>query len=265
MNKKYNARHLAFLRRAYQKMTVEDVTAAFNRKFGMASTVSAIRTVLSKNKIKCGRAYGQRLINRQRVFTPEQIQYVRDIAPGRWKPEITRMVNERFGTDYGLHQIRALMTNRRITSGLKGQFQKGGKPWNAGTKGQGLTGRNQHSFKPGNIPPNRNPLWHERQGKDGFIEMKVPEQNPYTGFPTRYKAKHVWVWEQANGPVPDGHVVAFKDSDRTNICLENLMLIPRVALLELNHMKYRDAHLHIKPSIRALVRLKTKIREVSNG
>jgi len=265
MNKKYNARHLAFLRQAYQKMTVEDVTAAFNRKFGMASTVSAIRTVLCKNKIKCGRAPAERMINRQRLFTPGQIQYVRDIAPGNWKPEITRMVNEKFGTNYELHQIRALMSNRGIRSGLNGQFQKGGKPWNAGTKGQGLTGRNKHSFKPGNVPPNRNPLWHERLGKDGFIEIKVPETNPYTGSPTRYRAKHVWIWEQENGPVPEGCVVAFRDSDRTNICLENLMIISRAELLEINQLGYSKSHPDTRPCILGLAKLKIKTREVSHG
>jgi hypothetical protein len=265
MKKKYTDRHLAFLRRAYKKMKVEDVTAGFNKKFGMNTTVNAIRTVLSKNQIKCGRPHSERMINRQRLFTPDQIAYVRKIAPGKWKPEITRLINERFGTSYTLKQIRALMSNRRITTGLKGQFQKGGRPWNAGTRGQGLTGRNRGSFKPGNVPANRNPLWHERMGKDGFIEMKVPERNPYTGFPTRYKAKHVWMWEQKNGPVPADHVVAFKDSDRTNICPENLMLVPRAELLEMNRMRYREAHPEVKPSIRALVKLKRKMREVADG
>jgi hypothetical protein len=265
MKKKYNKCHLVFLANAYSKMKAEDVTASFNKKFGMDCTVDAIRTVLAKNKIKCGRPHSKRLINRERLFTRAQVAYVKKIARGRWKPEITRMVNEKFGTGFTLKQIRALMANRRITSGLKGQFQKGGKPWNAGTKGQGLTGRNKRSFKPGSIPPNRNPMWHERIGKDGIIEMKVPERNPYTGFPTRYKAKHVWIWEQANGPVPDGHVVAFRDSDRMNICLENLMLVPRAELLDMNRMKYRESHPDIKPSIRALAKLKTKVREVSNG
>lgn len=261
MKKKYTDRHLAFLRRAYKRMKLEDVTAAFNERFGMDSTVNAVKTVLSKHQIKCGRAYGERLINRQRLFTPAEERYVRRIAPGRWKPEITRMVNERFGTDYTVKQVKALMARRGITSGLKGQFEKGGKPWNAGTRGQGLTGRNRGSFKPGNVPPNRNPMWDERIGKDGIIEMKVPERCPYTGFPTRYKAKHVWIWEQANGPVPSDHVVAFRDSDRTNICLENLMLVPRAELLEMNRMRYREAHPAVKPSIRALVKLKSKIKE----
>jgi len=265
MKKKYTDRHLAFLRRAYKRMKVEDVTEVFNREFGMNSTVNAVKAVLSKHQIKCGRLHSERLINRHRLFTPAEEQYVRRIAPGRPKPEITRMLNEKFGTDFTVYQIKALMARRRITSGLKGQFQKGGKPWNAGTRGQGLTGRNRCSFKPGNVPANQNPLWHERMGKDGIIEMKVPERCPYTGFPTRYKAKHVWIWEQANGPVPADHVVAFRDSDRTNICLENLMLVPRAELLEMNRMRYREAPTEVKPSIRALVKLKRKMREVAHG
>lgn len=263
MNKKYTKEHLTFIRKAYRKMKVDDVTRAFNEKFGVDSTVSAIKTLISKNHIKCGRAYGSRLMPERRLFTREQEQYIRDISPGRSKPDITSLVNKKFGTEYTLGQVKAVMARRRITSGLKGHFQKGMSPWNAGTRGQGLTGRNKRSFKPGNVPPNRNPLWHERLGKDGFIEIKVPETNPYTGFPTRYRAKHVWLWEQENGPVPDGHVVAFKDSDRTNICIENLVLISRAELLEINQMGYSRVNPEVKPSIRALAKLRVKTREVT--
>jgi len=53
------------------------------------------------------------------------------------------------------------------------------------------------------VPPNRKPLGAEHIcSKDGFILMKVPERDPHTGFPTRYKHKHVHIWEQAHGPVP---------------------------------------------------------------
>lgn len=263
MKRKYKKRHLDFIRDAYSRMTVQDVTRALNEKFGMDSTVSSIRTIISRNKIKCGRPYGKRLMPDRRLFTKEQVQYIRDISGGRWKRDITRMVNDKFGTGYTAEQIKAVMARSRITSGLNGKYQKGGLPWNAGTKGQGLTGRNKCSFKPGNVPSNRNPLWHERLGKDGFIEIKVPEMNPYTGFPTRYRAKHVWIWEQENGPVPEGHVVAFKDSDRTNIRPENLMLISRAELLEINQMGYSQSPPDVKPSIRALAKLKTKIREVA--
>ena len=39
--------------------------------------------------------------------------------------------------------------------------------------------------------------------------------------------KHRWVWEQAHGPIPAGHVLVFLDGDKTNCNLDNLMVLPR--------------------------------------
>ncbi len=39
---------------------------------------------------------------------------------------------------------------------------------------------------------------------------------------------HRWVWEQANGPVPDGHDIHHIDGDKLNNDLGNLALVDRV-------------------------------------
>lgn len=39
--------------------------------------------------------------------------------------------------------------------------------------------------------------------------------------------KHRWVWEQAHGPIPAGHVLVFLDGDKTNCSLDNLTVLPR--------------------------------------
>ena len=167
------------------------------------------------------------------------------------------LFNERFGTDTTGQQIRTFVHNRGIISGRTGQFEKGHRPWNKNTKG--LTGANKTSFKKGNNPPNRKPLWSERVcPKDGFVSMKIPEKDPYTVFPTRYKHKHVYVWEQANGPVPKDMVVAFKDCDKTHCELKNLMLISRAELLCLNQHGYKDMPAELKPNVRVLVKLQVK-------
>jgi len=146
-----------------------------------------------------------------------------------------------------------------------GRFKKGNKPWNAGTKGQGLTGANKTSFKKGNVPPNRKPLGSERIcSKDGYILINIAERNPHTGFPTRYKHKHVHMWEQDHGPVPKGMIVAFRDSDKLNIDPENLMLISRAELLVLNQYGYKETPDELKPSVLALAKLEVKIFATGN-
>jgi len=197
--------------------------------------------------------------HRCRIYTPEQAQFLRENYAGRTLSDLTALFNGRFGADKTCGQIRTFVHNRGITCGRTGCFEKGNSPWNAGTKGQGLTGANSCSFKKGNAPPNCKPLWSERiSTKNGFIEMKVPERNPYTGTPTRYKCKHVWVWEQANGPVPKGYVVAFVDGDTLNCDPENLMLLTRAELLAANLHGYKDQPVELKPSVLALAKLEAR-------
>ena len=184
---------------------------------------------------------------------------------------LTRAFNERFGTDKTYQQIKTFISNRCIISGRTGQFEKGHTPWNKGTKGQGLTGPNKRSFKKGNVSANRKLLGTERiDSKDGYILIKVAEKDPNTGFPTRYKHKHVHIWEQANGPVPKGMVVLFKDSDKTNFEPENLMLISRAELLCLNRHAYKNMPAELKPNVLVLAKLQVKTwgkekRRTENG
>lgn len=255
---RYSKRQLSFLREFYRFMKVEDLTAAFNLVYGMRQSVAGIRSALKNHRITCGRKPGQRFIRRLRLYTEEQIQFLRENYAGRVVAQLTDLFNFRFGTSMTERQIKTAVHNRHITCGRTGQFEKGKPPWNAGTRGQGLTGRNKTSFKKGNVPPNRKPLGTERLGKDGYVEIKIAERNPYTGFPTRYKQKHVHIWEQAHGPAPKGFAVVFADGDNRNFDPQNLMLVSRAELLNLNRLKYKDVPAELKPSVLALARLQVR-------
>ena len=238
-------------------MNARDLAKAFNKKFKLKKIESAIVSTLQNHKLRCGRAHKDRLINRFRLFNSEQIQFIKNNYKGRSVAEMTALFNAEFKTNMARQQIKTFVSNRGITSGRTGCFEKGHRPWNTGTKG--LTGANKTSFKKGSTPKNRKPLGTERIcSKDGYVLIKVAEQNPHTGFPTRYKHKHVIVWEQAHGPVPDGFVVVFIDGDKRNIDSDNLMLISRAELLRLNKHGHKDAPAELKPSILALARVEVK-------
>ncbi len=256
---RYTPEQIEFLNAGYQAMHVRDLTRAFNKTFGTEKTDGMIEAALKKRKIKCGRSHKYRLIQRLRIFTPEQARFLRNNYTGNSIEYLTRLFNTIYKTDMRESQIKAFVKNRGITSGRTGRFEPGHKPWNTGTKGKGLTGRNITSFKKGNVPPNRKPLASERiDSKDGYTLIKVAEPDPHTGFPTRYKHKHVHIWEQANGPVPEGMILAFRDGDKTNTALENLMLISRAELLRLNKHGYKDSPDVLKPSVLALAKLEAK-------
>ena len=242
----YTEEHIEFLREHYESMSQRDLTDAFNIHFGFKKSYSAIRTLLTKNKIRCKRPKMQPL----RVVTKEQAEFIREQYKKHSASKLTDMVNRRFGTSLEVKQIQSFVRNHGIKSGRTGRIEPGATPWNKGKKG--YMGPNKTSFRKGNRPHNTRYLGHERISKDGYAEISVAERNPHTGFHRRYRLKHVYIWEQANGPVPAGHAVVFKNGDKTDIRLDNLMLLSRAELLTANLHGYKDAPEEIKPSILAL-------------
>jgi hypothetical protein len=186
-------------------------------------------------------------------WTQEQIDFLRHNYPKMPISELTDSFNNKFCVSLSKERIKGAMSRHKIRSGRNGCFSKGQTPWNLGKTG--YMGANATSFKRGNVPHNKRHLWAERLGKDGYIEMNVPETNPYTGYPMRYKHKHRWLWECENGPVPKGHAVIFKDGNIRNFNSENLILVSRTELLIMNLHGYKNMPDEIKPTVLALAKL----------
>lgn len=110
------------------------------------------------------------------------------------------------------------------------RFGKGHEPYNKGKRESEFRSREgiercaATQFKPGNRPHNVCPVGYESfrsyKGGSGYMYIKVRDGEPMV-------LKHRWVWEQANGPIPEGYNVTFRDGDPRNCDLGNLMLISR--------------------------------------
>jgi hypothetical protein len=59
--------------------------------------------------------------------------------------------------------------------------------------------------------------------RDGYRYFYINRK----GQPKRRVAEHILIWEQANGPVPEGMDVHHRDEDRLHNVLENFELIPK--------------------------------------
>ena len=258
----YTEEQLGFLRLGYQLMGIELLTAFFNLAFRKAKMPGQIRACLQNHKIRCGRKGKDRLIKQRRLFSDEQESFIRREYKSHSIAELTELFNSTFGRSVTRSQIKAFTSRRKIVSGRTGHYSKGHKPWNNGTKGKGICKPNSGSFKKGEIPANTKPLGHERVcSKDGYILIKVEDKNPYTGAATRYKHKHVHLYEQKNGPVPDGMVVIFKDGDKRNFEPENLVAITRSELVRLNQNGYGQFPAELKPTVFVMTKLKAKAFE----
>jgi len=158
-----------------------------------------------------------------------------------------------FGEHRTSAQFRSLINNQGFVSGRVTRFQKGGVPFNKGTKG--LMKANAGTFKKGNVSANERPLGFERISKDGYIEIKVPGKNRHTGYDGHFVFKHKYLWEKVHGAVPKGMAVTFIDGDKQNICIENLELITRAEVLQMNRHGINDLPKALLPVMRAIAKL----------
>lgn len=180
----------------------------------------------------------------------------RNLLRPRWKPTAadielmrrrfpdtpTGLLAQVFGVAYhqvarlalklGLRKSEAFFASPasgRTTGAIGGstRFQKGHVPWTKGKRGLRLSPRTE--FKPGGRPQNWRPIGAFRLLRNpsvSYLQIKLTD----TGYtPRDWVMYHRYVWEQANGPIPEGHVVVFKpgrfSNDPEQITVDALELV----------------------------------------
>ena len=102
----------------------------------------------------------------------------------------------------------------------KTQFRKGQAAWNQGMKGLRMSPRTE--FKKGNKPATTK--------HDGAITVRNRNQTPYQYIrisECNWMLLHRKIWGDANGPIPRGHVIRFRNGNTLDVRLENLECISR--------------------------------------
>jgi hypothetical protein len=179
--------------------------------------------------------------------------------------EFCRVFNR---TDVSQQSITSLCKRNGWLTGRDGRFTPGQEAMNKGKPMPYHPNSAATRFRPGQTPLNRKPLWDERLCQDGYIEMKVPLTDPYTGFPTRYMHKHRYLWEQENGLLPKGMALKCLDGNRRNCDPSNWKAIPRGLLPRLNGKtgrNYDTAPDEVKPTILAIAQLEQALSDARKG
>ncbi|CAA2142822.1 HNH endonuclease signature motif containing protein [Hyphomicrobium sp. ghe19] len=264
----YSVEEMEWLEANY-KLVISDYHRAFVAAFDRADvTLSHLNQLRKRKGWKVGRA-GGRYIGRHRSFNDAEIAWLREnrmMVIGDYYKEFCR----RFGRhDISANGLNALRKRKGWKTGRTGQFVKGQEPPNKGkTCPPGKGGRHPNArrtqFRKGHMPHNSRGAGHERlDSKDGYIIMIVADKNPWTGANTRPVHKHRYLWEKANGAIPDGHVLKCLDGDKTNCDPSNWEAIPRGVLPHLNGrhgMDYDQASPEVKPALMTLAKLKQAAR-----
>ena len=179
-----------------------------------------------------GRTKGSKNKKTLRYWTEEEKKYLSEITLGRGYLEITEMMTAKFNYDYTKTQIATAIKRYGLSTGRTGRFEKGRVPFNKGTKG--LTSANSTSFKKGNVPHTYLPIGSESVTRDGYTIVKVSDEGTRN---QQWRPKHRLIWEKHHGPVPDGHAIVFGDGDKTNLSIDNLILVTRAQLSVMNTKK----------------------------
>lgn len=157
-----------------------------------------------------------------RVFTDEQERWIRDNARGIGNVELTNKFNERFREQRNPQQVKSWKKRHKVSSFLTGRFEKGRVNEHKGDHSFRIPNSEHTRFKKGNCPKNHLPVGTTVKNTDGYFQTKVAE-------PNKWKLTHRLIWEEANGPIPNGYTVTFLDKNKNNLDLSNLALLSRRA------------------------------------
>lgn len=231
----------------------------YDKKYGMVFTESIIKGAKSRYGFKSGTPGGNP--KGYSIKYPKGMEgFIKSIADGKSTAELVEAVNDEFGAGtIGIRQMKAYKKNHGINTGMTGQFEPGHIPVNKGKKmsAEVYAKVAPTMFKKGDIPANRMNIGEYTHTTDGYLVRKVQEQGTQR---ERFEFVHRKVWEEYNGPIPDGKMVSFLDGDKDNCNIDNLVLIDNCENLELNRSNLRFSEAEFTKAGLAVAKVKIAAR-----
>lgn len=172
-----------------------------------------------------------------KLYPRDIMDFIFDNYQGVGPTDMAERLNERFGTSYTPGQIKGFYGSHKLNSGITGRFEKGHESHNKGKKGLKYPGSEKGWFQDGHDPYNTAPVGTILVKSDGYLWKKI-DNKPKNKI-KNWRQLHLIVWEEANGPIPDGHFIIFKDGNKQNVALSNLMMISRAENAVMNKFGLR--------------------------
>ena len=183
------------------------------------------------------------------------------IVPGK---QLAKQLNRSYTFVRGrLKQLELVIPRDIIEDRIRvARFQQGSISFNTGKKqteymtAEAIEKTAKNQFKKGHVPPNTR--------SDGELSDRVDK----SGYTYRYirislskwELYHRYVWQQANGTIPSGSLLTFKDGNSLNCTLENLEVMTKSE----NAYRNRAKFLNLPKELQTTKRLITKIKNLSN-
>lgn len=177
--------------------------------------------------------------------------------------EVARMVRTKFNWPSVTGQtIKSAVARYGFSSGRTGYFKKGHVPHNKGKKPSDETLKKMSAtwFSKGHRPSNELPIGAQIYSHDGYLMQKISD-DLRVSKKFRWKPVHHIVWEQVNGPIPDGHVVIFLDGNKSNFSIDNLQLVSRAENASMNYWGLRFDNAELTKTGLAITKLKQAVNK----
>jgi hypothetical protein len=196
------------------------------------------------------RPKGVKNVNPPHVYTDEELDWLRVNYRIYSVNELLPRFNEHFNLNITKDQLKNTLNRKKILSGRTGQWQKGhaaynkGKTWDEYMSPEGQANSRKTWFNStrtmNNADWNKVPVGTEHE-YDGYVYVRQNVRNEKTKAYRWWKLKHHIIWEEANGPIPEGHSIIFADGDTHNFDLDNLICVSRgeLAILNKNNLIYK--------------------------
>jgi hypothetical protein len=217
----------------------------------------------------------------KRLWSTEEVERLRLLYPHRRTDEVAKILKRSYSSvsqtaiKLGIRKTPEYLASPvacRLRAGdnvgWAYRFPKGHVPFNKGLRrpGWGPGRMKETQFKPGvrqgAAARNWRPIGTIAVDAEGYRRVKVREgkKGEAYGFGNTkiWPLLHRQVWEQHNGPIPEGHIVVFKDRDRGNCDIENLELITLAENMRRNTIHNYPPE--VRDAIRALASLNRAIR-----
>ncbi|WP_445979106.1 HNH endonuclease [Stenotrophomonas muris] len=165
--------------------------------------------------------------------------------------------------DFHTQPLAALWNGTQEPGSIASRIKPGATPANKGLRRPGwYAGRMRETqFKkgrPASEARNYVPIGTEKVDPKRKVLMRKVTDDPALFPVNRWRPVHVLVWEVANGPVPEGHIVVFRPGLKTLVAAEiTADRLEAVTLAE--NMRRNSYHNRFPPELKELVHLKARI------
>jgi hypothetical protein len=199
-------------------------------------------------------------------WTKQEIKFITDNYSDMNTADIATILNRPLSGVYGkaytmgLKKSKDYMTKLLAIESVKlkelgktYQFKIGNVPYNYGQKMSTILYEKcqKTMFKKGQKPHNRRKEGEESKSTDGYTYVKIADND--------WRLKHRVIWEKINGPIPDDHIIVFKDNNLTNFDINNLQLITKA-----DNMLRNTIHQYPQP-IQEIIKLNNKLKKQINA